>query len=148
MVFAGSVQAEGKYEHLTDSQRSRLLINIGEDYAYCSAMTSGFAHCINNTEPGAGDEWQSFAVSLIDNGMTFHAMSVLVSDPDADVDLAYQAFGAKVQNHSDEITAKTGNCANYVSLHKNAIQECVAMPKDVVGHTTKWMNELGYPLSP
>lgn len=148
MVFAGSVQAQLSLDHLTDTQKSRLMVNVAEDYAHCSAITTIWAHCINNTKPGAGDEWESIGNTFLTAGSLYHHASIAISDPDADIDISREAFYMKMQNHATEINAETGSCANYYSMHKVAIQECAAMPKDVESHITKWMNELDYPLTP
>jgi len=78
----------------------------------------------------------------------YHYMSIAISDPDTDMGISQEKFYMKMRNHDAAINAETGNCANYYSINKDAIQECVVMPEDVEIHITKWMNELGYPLSP
>lgn len=148
MVFAGSVHAELSLEHLSEKQKARLMVNMAEDFAHCSAITTIWAHCINNTEPGAGDQWENIGNAFLATGSMYHHMSIAVTDPAADIDKSRKAFYMKMQNHATEINAETGSCANYYSMHKDTIQECVAMPEDVEAHITQWLNELDYPLTP
>ena len=142
---------------LSKEDMTRVMLNVSEEQAYCGALLRIFAHCANQTEPGAGDQLTILSDQLIQTGPMLHMFAtefyrrqanpsvttMTSSEQEAALTRANEVFMSKLGQHANEINAEVGSCTNLVALKRSKISWCrntVVGDTDV--HMQSWVDEL------
>jgi hypothetical protein len=130
--------------------QSKVLTNMSDDQALCSAFYQIVSECLNNTEPGKGNPYEQLSLIVLQRAATYLTLSnstTLVNDgQEVNLEIVSETSLETLEiwydRYRKEMLNKAMTCGNLSLLYSKHLEPCNNYYTDADSLLQKWVTEL------